>query len=235
MSAERRAVIAVGRGRYADPWHPYDAVGERMRALLHDDGWQVRVDTDVDHATTRLDGEHLLVVLAGDPWQNGQHAFGAPDAAIRGLSNALDQGLGVLAMHSASASLRDYPVWATALGGIWIPGASMHPPFDEQAQVQLLPHPVTEGLGDFRVADERYCHLQFVGERTLLAEHAHDGGRQPLVWVREHGAARIAYDALGHDERSYDSDAHRELIRRLARWAAARATVDGTPPATLNL
>ncbi|WP_382304871.1 ThuA domain-containing protein [Herbiconiux sp. UC225_62] len=220
MTEPRRAVIAVGHGRYADPWHPYDAVAERMRELLDDDGWSVRVDPDVDGAMTRLDDADLLVVVAGDPWGQGERAFGAPAASVAGLGRALDRALGVLAMHSSSATLRDYPVWAEALGGIWVPEASMHPPFDDAAQVHVLPHPVTAGLGDFVVADERYCHLQGVGARTVLAEHVEAGERQPLVWLREFGVARIAYDALGHDERSYESASHREIIRRLARWAA---------------
>jgi type 1 glutamine amidotransferase len=40
-----------------------------------------------------------------------------------------------------------------------------------------------------------------------------------LLWAREYGRSRIVYDALGHDTRSYDSQAHRELIRRAALWA----------------
>ncbi|MGD8167759.1 ThuA domain-containing protein [Herbiconiux sp. P16] len=223
MTGRPRAVVAVGHGRYADPWHPYDAVAERMCTLLGDDGWSVRVEPDVDGTMTSLDAEDLLVVVAGDPWGQGERAFGAPSESVAGLAIALERGLGVLAMHSASASLRDYPAWAEALGGIWIPDASMHPPFDDEASVHVLPHPVTEGLGDFTVADERYCRLQLVGSRVVLAEHTEEGKREPLVWLRESGAARIAYDALGHDTRSYDSAAHRALIRRLARWAARRS------------
>jgi type 1 glutamine amidotransferase len=31
----------------------------------------------------------------------------------------------------------------------------------------------------------------------------------------------VIYDALGHDERSYDSPGHREIIARAARWLVA--------------
>src|SRR5690606_34509664 len=72
----------------------------------------------------------------------------------------------------------------------------------------------------FTVADERYARLQLIGTAAVLADHEHEGIRHPLIWTREIGAARCAYDGLGHDTRSFDSEPHREIIRRLARWAA---------------
>ena len=32
-----------------------------------------------------------------------------------------------------------------------------------------------------------------------------------MIWAREHGG-RVVYDGLGHDARSYDSPAHRDLL-----------------------
>lgn len=216
-----RALIAVGTGRYADPWHPFAEVGARVGEILTDDGWTVETDPDVDHAMTALDGVDLLVVAAGDPWADT--VTPAPAASQQGLAVATAQGLGILALHSAAASLRGYPEWAALLGAVWLPQVSMHPPYEDAAAVRVLPgHPLSDRLGDFTVSDERYARLQQVGRSAVLADHAHEGERYPLIWTREVGAARVAYDALGHDTRSYDSEPHREIVRRLARWARRR-------------
>lgn len=212
-----RAVITTGTGRYADPWHPFAETTDRLRGVLEDDGFAV-VIAPVDEALQRLDGAALLVVNAGDPWRDRFEA-GAPEASVAGLGAALDRGIGVLAMHAALASLRDYAAWAPATGGVWLPGASMHPPIGE-ARFSWTDHPLadTEPLVAF---DERYAFLQAVGDREVVATHVHDGVVHPVVWTRTHGASRIAVDLLGHDVRSYDSPSHRALLRRLAAWAAS--------------
>ena len=146
----------------------------------------------------------------------------APAASIDGLTAALDRGIGVVAMHSAIASLRDYPAWAATIGAIWVPGASMHPPFEDDASIVARDHPLADG--DLTVPDERYSYLQPTAPVDVLAEHEHDGIRHPVIWTAERGVthtpARIAYDGLGHDVRSYASPEHRALLLRLARWAA---------------
>lgn len=216
-----RALIAVGTGRYADPWHAFAENASRVAEILGADGWDVEIDPDVDHALTALDGVDLLVVAAGDPWAESVAA--APEASQQGLVDAVARGIGIVALHSAAASLRGYPEWAALLGAVWLPQVSMHPPLEDAAVVRVLPgHPLGDGLGDFTVTDERYSRLQPVGRSEVLADHVFEGERYPLIWTREAGAARVAYDALGHDTRTYESESHREIVRRLARWAARR-------------
>lgn len=214
-----KALVAVGTGRYADPWHPFGQNARRVADILSADGWAVELDENVDRAMTRLADVDLLVVCAGDPWGEGERSFSAPVASIQGLSDAFARGIGVVGLHTAVASLRDYPSWGEMLGGIWIPDASMHPEMS-QSEVAICEHPLTSGIAGFSIVDEMYSNLQPVGERTSLATHTFDGRTHPLVWVREHGAARVAYDALGHHVESYDVPEHVLLLRRLARWAA---------------
>ncbi|WP_203136545.1 ThuA domain-containing protein [Microbacterium sp. JZ31] len=211
-----RAVIATGSGRYADPWHPFAETSDRLRRMLEEAGFAVDI-APVDDALQRLVGADLLVVNAGDPWDEDPPAVGAPAASVAGLEAALERGIGVLAMHAALSSLRDHAAWAPAVGGVWLPRASMHPPISD-ATFSWSAHPLagTEPLTAF---DERYAFLQAVGEREVVATHEHAGVVHPVVWVREHGAARVAVDLLGHDTRSYDSPSHRALIARLATWA----------------
>lgn len=213
-----RAVIATGSGRYADPWHPYPKTSAALRDVLADD-FDVTVDTDVDRVLARLADVGLLVVNAGDPWQGDAASAGVPRESLAGLRQALERGIGVLAMHSAVATLRDHPEWAAATGGIWVPGGSFHPPAGV-TRIEIADEPEVAGVSDFEVFDERYCRLQRVGDSRVVAWHGGDGAPEPAVWVREHRGARVAVDVLGHDARSYESPGHRDLVRALARWAA---------------
>lgn len=222
-----RAQVITGTGRYADPWHPYPATSERLAALLADAGFDVTVDPDVDGALARLDAIDLLVVNAGDPWRSDDEpgegpVAVAPPASVAGLARALDRGIGVLAVHAALASLRDYPSWAAATGAVWLPGVSWHPPIGT-VHVHGGALPDGTSVPDVEVHDELYQRLQPVGDRHVVAWHEHDGSRVASAWVREHGSARVAVDALGHDATSYDSPSHRELVARLAHWAARAA------------
>jgi type 1 glutamine amidotransferase len=218
-----RAVIASGTGRYADPWHPFTKTSPLLAAILEDAGFSVGVDEDVDHALTHLQGVDLLVVNAGDPWRETMEGTAASKPTVHpdALGAALAQGLGVLAMHSALSSLRDYPDWFSAIGGMWVPGLSSHPPAS-LTTVQVDRPPGGEGAADFDVFDERYCRLQQLGSREVVATHPGAQDREPSAWVRRYGRSRIAVDVLGHDERSYESAGHRRLISSLAVWAAHR-------------
>lgn len=213
----KTALIASGAGRYADPWHPFGRTSPLVAEALRAVGFNARIDDDVDHAMTALKGIDLLVVNAGDPWRADAIGPAAPSASVDGFAAALQRGIGVLALHCAVASLRDYPEWSPAIGAMWVPGASMHP--------ELGAMTVSGGVlaGDvvetFDLVDERYCRLQRLGRSSVVATHAGNGVAEPAAWVREAGASRIAVDVLGHDERSFKSAGHRRMLGQLALWA----------------
>lgn len=226
MSA--RVLLVSGAGRYADPWHPFAATSDAVAELLRGDGMNVIVRDDVDDALADLttDAPDLLVLNIGDP--AGPRPEGepvaAPDAeaqerARAGLLAHLAAGRPVLALHVTSTSLGFIPEWEGILGGVWVRGTSMHPDYGRASiRVETDAHPIVEGIDDFTVDDERYSWLRVAPDVRALAWHEHDGERHPLLWARSVGAARVVYDALGHDEQSYRSDPARELVLRSARW-----------------
>jgi type 1 glutamine amidotransferase len=220
--ASPRAVIATGAGRYGDPWHPFPETSARIAALLRDDGWDVTVDDDVDHALAHLDGFDLLVVNAGDPWRDGDTELEhyADPAADAGLTAAIARGIGLVAVHAALSTLRDHPAWRRAIGGEWEPGRSWHPPIaDAHLRIVDAGHPITDRMPGIDVFDERYSDLAVDDGARVLAEHDVDGTAHPAVWIRE-DPTRAVVSSLGHDERAYDSSGYVRLLQRAARWAA---------------
>lgn len=214
-----RALIASGTGRYADPWHPFERTTPLLTTALTDAGFEVAVEDDVDRALTRLAGVDLLVLNAGAP-ADGE----APPAhAGKGLDSALASGMGILAIHIGLRSLQEHAGGPELLGGRWVDDVSWHPPLGvTPIRGGVLPDGTP--IADFDVEDERYLGLRLTDDRAEVAHHAHDGRTAPTAWVREAGAARVAVDLLGHDERSYDSAGHRTMLVSLAWWAARRAS-----------
>ncbi|WP_022893003.1 ThuA domain-containing protein [Agromyces subbeticus] len=222
------AVMLTGSGRYSDPWHPYTETSPRLTELAEAAGFAVTAATDIDTALADLpDDVQLLIVNAGDPAGPAAEEAGpgeeTADVALIARANAaleaaIERGIGILAVHAAAASLRDYPAYERALGARWERERSWHPPIGDAHVHVVGNHAIAEGLGDFTVFDERYTDFRLDAVIEPIAEHEHDGTRHPLVWAREFGRSRLVYDALGHDARSYDSAGHCELLERSLAW-----------------
>lgn len=217
-----RIVIASGSGRYADPWHSFGGTSRCVAEILRVDGHTVSITDDVDRALAALDGVDVLIVNAGDPWRNTdapEVEIATLDAGRSGLQMAIDRGIGILALHNALSSMRDYPLWRSLLGGEWVPGLSMHPDIALTAiSIDAESHPITAGIASFELIDERYSWLDLDSGIAGLAEHEFDGRTHPLLWARNFASTRVVVDALGHDARSFEAEAHREIVRRSVNW-----------------
>ncbi len=103
----------------------------------------------------------------------------------------------------------------------------MHPDLDATT-VQAAPSPsgIADHLGDVHVTDERYSFLELVAPEPLNPHltHRHAGVVHPLAWARQVGerGARVVYDALGHDVRSYASPSRRALLAAEVAWLMGR-------------
>jgi len=208
-----RSLILSGGGAYADPWHPFAATSERIADVLAALGHHVEISELVADRVADLCGWDLIVV----------NAASGPEADISavqaGLMAALDRGLGVLAVHVGACTLLRLPEWESVTGAAWISGRSMHPKVGP-CRIITYPgrHPICAPVADFDITDERYARLRTAPDIVPLAAHEHAGEVHPLLWARIHQKSRIVTDLLGHDERSYDSPEHRQLISRAARW-----------------
>lgn len=214
-------LIVSGAGHYADPWHDYPATSACIAAVLVNVGLTVEVSEDVDQSMASLDERTdigLLVVNAGisvdDPTDH------TVDGAVRaGLLQFLRGGSSLLAMHSAASTLPDVPEWESIIGARWVNGTTMHPEIGD-AEVDVHPdrHEIVASSVDFKVWDERYSFLRVSPDVVALASHEYAGVTHPLLWAREYEGSRVVYDALGHDERSYQSPDHTALLGAATRW-----------------
>lgn len=220
------AVVISGAGRYADPWHDFTGTSARLAVELTALGLAAEVAT-LGEAEPPHGPVELLVVNAGGGSTPRPVAESAADQRAEALAGwtieAVASGVPVLVTHTGSNTFYDDGRWAGLIGGRWIPGTSWHPPLDRtQVQVTDPAHPITAGLTELTVTDERYCDLEVYPGSSVLVDHAEDGRRHALVWARAAEGVRVVHDALGHDVPAYDGADRRALLAREVAWLRQR-------------
>ncbi len=81
-------------------------------------------------------------------------------------------------------------------------------------------HPVMKGLTAIESWDETYVHTKHNTNRIVLTERHDEKGREPYVWVREHGRGRVFYTAWGHDQRTWSNPGFHAQVASGLRWAS---------------
>ena len=164
-----------------------------------------------------MDGIDLVVVNAGNP-ADGSPSPASADA-LAGLRTYVDRGGPVLAVHAAATTFTTEPRWSEMIGGRWVRGTTMHPPFGPaRLRATAIDHPISRGVGDLELPDERYSYLDTEPGITVLYDHEHDELRHPAIWALEPAGRRAVYDGLGHSVATYENEAHRRLLRQAAGW-----------------
>jgi type 1 glutamine amidotransferase len=213
-------LIISGAGNYADSWHPFADTSARLAEVITSAGHRVRVSESVEESLLQIGSAQLAVINIGNPTppRPASTMIGIQDALVAHL----DGGGGLLGLHVSATTFTTMPRWPEILGGHWVRGTTMHPPLD-LTRIRLHPgsHPVAGDDAEIEVIDERYSYLDVRDDVVVLGDHEHDGLIHPMIWAREHGAGRVVYDGLGHDARSYDSQAHRDLLGRAVAWLTA--------------
>ncbi|TPW99540.1 ThuA domain-containing protein, partial [Schumannella luteola] len=183
------ALLLTGGGDFGDPWHPFPATAGRIAEVLAAIGVGTRiVDTAAAFAAGIEDGPQLAIVQAS----NAYAATPGDQLVLIALDRHLRAGRPMLGVHAAACLFVDRPEWERMLGGRWVPDASWHPELGD-TRVQLDPHPVTTGLGDVHLVDERYTALRMSPRATAFAWHEEGGVRHPLAWAHEaDGLAAVA-------------------------------------------
>ena len=146
-------------------------------------------------------------------------------AQQRALTDAVNAGMGILAVHTAavfpSENGRIAPTHRELFELLGSRYSSHGPqPHESRFEVRLdREHPITAGLDDFTVTHEHYELELAPFAPTVIAWRETPGGREPLMTAAEHGAGRVCYLQLGHDMRVWQEPTVRALITRALAWA----------------
>ncbi len=136
------------------------------------------------------------------------HRQGLGDPWVTALERYVEQGGSILALHSASASLKGDTRYSNLLGGVF----SGHGPIGE---FDVRSTHVCAGQYNFSLRDERYTH-RLTRDVSVLLES--DG--EPVCWTHTVGQGRVAYLSLGHCSFVFTHPSVASVMKELWTWTA---------------
>ena len=198
------AWVISGGARFGDPWHPFAETSAELRSALEQRGWAVEMEDDADAALAALIHQPLPSLLVVNIGWYGPDRF--TDPATDGLVSALERGLPTLLVHSTLTAFPEWPLWHEIAGGGWTYGSTYHPEYGPAVAVADPNHPLTAGLDELAIADERYTKMWVdPSSRVFL---------RPRSW----GGSPIVADTLGHNAASYQATGRATLLQRELDW-----------------
>ena len=220
-------------------YHPFEAASETLRTVLDAVGFASDISTDIHTGLSWLDDGHydLLTVyclrfpMLAERFVNDRALWAVTlgDVDTRRIEAHLQQGGGILALHTAAISFDDWPRWREIVGAGWIWGTSYHPPHGPvSVRMTASHHPITRDLPAFDFAEEAYSKMDLVPGIDALAtvQASVQDSASPCLWARDVGNGRVVYDALGHDSASIDQPTHKRILQRAALWATRRSDAE---------
>ena len=193
---------------------------EIFAAVLHDEGYEVRLSDTLD---AYLDSSYMQQLdLVVPMWTMGT----IEREQERGLLDAIAGGVGVAGWHGGMAdSFRNNTEYQFMVGGQWV----AHPGniIDYTVNITKPDDPIVAGLDDFAMHSEQYyMHVdpavEVLATTTFSGQYAPwiDGVVMPVVWKKRWGQGRVFYCSLGHQAVDFDVPQAREIVRRGMLWAS---------------
>ena len=174
----------------------------------------------IDPRPETAEADVYLFYTSGGQFQTGQQ---------RALADAVAAGKGLVALHCTNVMGRqgvdldpaDQPLFEL-IGNRYLSHGPGH--HEGRHTVEIVAgHPVAENVQDFELFDEYYEFELADDKIEILAQrHRADGVVIPVMYVREVGAGRVVYLALGHDMRAWGEPPFRRLVSQALAWAAAK-------------
>jgi len=190
-----------------------------------------RDDMVWDHATASIetafksDLRKKYDVLVLYDWYRDE-----PSGVLReNLVNFLESGKGVVILHHGISDFNYWPWWQEKVQGakyFFKPEgdrpASSYKHDQDLFLVPVAPHPITKGIGPFRLIDETYHGMWYSPEITVLLKMTSPLKDTPVAWIGPYEKSRVVYMLPGHDEKSHYHPVFRELVHRAILWTGRR-------------
>ena len=212
----RSALIVWGGWNGHDP----EECAAIYRRWLHEDGYAVRVETDLNvladpdiHDHTPTAPIYTMSKIEKEPLAN--------------LVKAIEGGVGLAGHHGGmSDAFRDAVDYQFVVGGQWV----AHPGniIDYTVDVTKPDDPIMQGIpASFPYTSEQYyMHMdpsvEVLATTTFSGLHAPwtKDVVMPVVWKRIYGAGKVFHSTLGHQVGEFENPNMATILRRGINWAA---------------
>ncbi len=187
--------------------------------LLGEEGFHVDVFDDLEAFRKLEDGEHSLVVPM---WTMGT----IDNELVKIVSDAVRGGVGLAGFHGGMGdAFRNSTDWQFMTGAQFVAHPGNIIPYS--VEITNAAHPVTRGLGNFRMESEQYYmhfdpSVRVLATTTFSGKHAPEtsGVVMPVAYTKAWGGGRVFYCSLGHSMSDLEVPECRTLILRGMLWAA---------------
>ena len=149
------------------------------------------------------------------PWFDGD-----AEVQVKELEAFVRSGRGFLAIHAGNSYFWNETEEYCRFNGC---AFVKHPPRCEVTVRPVGEHPITTGVGEFRVRDEHYEVDHLAKDAQLLLESVSEaGGTQVAGYVRQIGAGRLCALLPGHALSVFQNEMYKRLIRQAVLWTAGK-------------
>ncbi len=224
FNASIKGLIMTGNNHPAHAWQETTSV---LREILEaEERIHIDVSTNIEHLGQYDLNDYDFLLMNYCNWED---STGLSRTSKEAFSNYLKEGGGLLLIHFANgafhpslpgAEASDWPEYRQICRRVWDhdagSGHDKYGPFI--VKVADTNHELTNGLSDFETTDELYYRQS--GDAPihplLVAQSKDTGTEEPLAWIYTYGKGRVFQTLLGHDVKSLEAEALRELLRRAA-------------------
>ncbi len=200
-----KSVLLLTGGGY----HDFDACGKVLEATLGGAGFKVTRTEDRGAIRRETLAQHdaLVVYTQGD---------GLTRKQVLELRDWIRGGGALVGLHCASDSFRNRREWVSLLGSEFVGHGPVH---SFEVAPTHASHFITRRMNPFTIEDELYLLAGDASRWTTLMTSPWKGALQPMLYVREEGAGRIAYFALGHGTAAFNHGEFQRLVVRSLCWS----------------
>lgn len=135
------------------------------------------------------------------------------EAAISTFTSFVENGGGVLAIHSASASFKASELYFDVLGGHFVNHGRVEPYVVEPAPDAGI----FSKIDAFIVHDELYLH-EYESSNIIHFYTTVGHSKEPVVWSRSYGQGRVCYCAPGHTTAAMQHPVVQSILRLGLQW-----------------
>ena len=237
--------VLLFAGNEAHAWHNWKKTTPVIKQQLErDPRIKVDVTNDIEDLSKKNLQDYQVIVQNYANWHDGTPLS---EPSRTAFMNYLQQGGGLILIHFANGAFHfslpqagesDWPEYRKIVRRVWNHDGkgdqnSGHDAFGEfTVQITDDTHPLTQNLQDFQVTDELYFRQDGTEpvEPLITARSKVTKSNEPLAWTYHYGKGRIFQTLLGHSEKTYDSFAASEMLRRATAWTAGRPIHEFEPP-----
>jgi type 1 glutamine amidotransferase len=203
-----------------DYWHPARVVRAGLHPLNNngfefdwiENGHEFSAERLADYPVVVFSKMNHISAADQQPWITDE-----VQAAFR---EHVEQGKGLLVIHSGTALFGEAPVLQNLIGGSF----ATHPP---QCPVTVEPyegHSLTSGSTAFTLPDEHYFMTLDDDQVDIFLTTVSEHGRQPGGWARTIHGGRVCVLAPGHNLEVWLHPSYQSLIYNALRWCGETAS-----------